>query len=137
VDLVLQGIDPTLFHPAPKSGLFKDRFVVFSGGKIEYRKGQDLVLLVFRVFLVRHPEVLLVTAWHGSWPELALSLAANTRIAPVPVSPWIPAFAGMTELVEIVKLILGQALSGPNESLTDGVRRSESASAASDPGTVR
>jgi glycosyltransferase involved in cell wall biosynthesis len=86
VELVLQGVDPTLFHPAPKSGLFRDRFVVFSGGKLEYRKGQDLVLLAFRAFLARHPEALLVTAWHSPWAGFALSLAANTRIAPVPIN---------------------------------------------------
>ncbi|MCY7323735.1 MAG: tetratricopeptide repeat protein, partial [Phormidesmis sp. CAN_BIN36] len=39
VETVQQGIDPTLFHPAPKSGLLRDRFVIFSGGKLEYRKG--------------------------------------------------------------------------------------------------
>jgi len=86
VELVLQGVDPTLFYPAPKSGLFNNRFVVFAGGKLEYRKGQDLVLLAFRAFLARHPEALLVTAWHSPWTFLATSLAMNNRIAPVPVT---------------------------------------------------
>ncbi|MFN3077511.1 MAG: hypothetical protein ABT940_11635, partial [Alphaproteobacteria bacterium] len=64
VDVVLQGVDRTLFHPAPRADLFKDRFVVFSGGKLEYRKGQDLVLRGFKIFHARHPEAVLVTAWH-------------------------------------------------------------------------
>lgn len=79
---VLQGVDPTHFHPAPRSGWFRDRFVVFSGGKPEYRKGQDLVLLAFRAFAQRHPEALLLTSWHSPWPESARSLSANPQIAP-------------------------------------------------------
>ena len=80
---VLQGIDPTHFHPAPKAGWFRDRFVVFSGGKPEFRKGQDLALLAFRAFAERHPEALLLTAWHSPWPEGARSLEANPAVAPV------------------------------------------------------
>src|SRR5262249_50882180 len=41
---VLQGVDTALFHPSPRTGRFRDRFVIFSGGKLEFRKGQDLVL---------------------------------------------------------------------------------------------
>lgn len=80
---VLQGVDPTHFHPAPKAGWFRDRFVVFSGGKPEFRKGQDLALLAFRAFAERHPEALLLTAWHSPWPEGARSLEANRAVAPV------------------------------------------------------
>ena len=86
VEVVLQGVDPTLFHPASKIGLFKDRFVVFSGGKLEFRKGQDLVLLAFRAFAERHPEALLVTAWHSPWPDLARAASGTKRLAPVPFS---------------------------------------------------
>ena len=60
VTTVLQGVDPRLFHPAPRLGLFPGRFVVFSGGKLEYRKGQDIVLAAFRRFHQRHPDALLV-----------------------------------------------------------------------------
>ncbi|HEX7241539.1 MAG TPA: tetratricopeptide repeat protein, partial [Longimicrobiaceae bacterium] len=69
VVVALQGIDPTVFHPAPRSGVLGDRFVVFSGGKLEYRKGQDLVVAAFREIRRRHPEALLVTAWHNHWPR--------------------------------------------------------------------
>ncbi|CAK0766775.1 Glycosyltransferase [uncultured Gammaproteobacteria bacterium] len=81
---VLQGVDPTLFHPGPRGGWLRDRFTVFSGGKLEYRKGQDLVLSAFRVFAQRHPKALLVTAWHSPWPAVAKSLAGIGHIAPVP-----------------------------------------------------
>ena len=69
VRTVLQGIDPTLFHPGPKQDLFKDRFLIFSGGKAEYRKAQDIVLAAFKVFSERHPEAMLVTAWYNFWPK--------------------------------------------------------------------
>ena len=71
VTTVLQGVDATLYHPAPRFGMFPGRFVVFSGGKLELRKGQDLVLATFRAFHQRHPEALLLTAWHSPWSELA------------------------------------------------------------------
>jgi hypothetical protein len=61
---VLQGVDPALFHPAPSGGWLNERFCVFSGGKLEYRKAQDIALAAFRVFAQRHREALLVTAWH-------------------------------------------------------------------------
>lgn len=69
-----QGIDPTRFHPAPKSGVLADRFVVFSGGKLEFRKGQDIVVEAFRRFHARHPEALLMCAWHNHWDQSVASL---------------------------------------------------------------
>ena len=84
VATVLQGVDPAVFHPAPRSGLLADRFVIFSGGKLEYRKGQDLVVAAFRAFRERHPEALLLTAWHNNWPQLIadLDLASHVQGAP-------------------------------------------------------
>jgi len=79
-----QGIEPTLFHPGPRSRKYGDRYTIFSGGKLEYRKGQDLVVAAFRRFYEKHPEALLVTAWHNPWPEAANSLSASTHIENVP-----------------------------------------------------
>ena len=62
--LVFQGVDTDLFRPLRKR-LFKDRFVIFSGGKLEFRKGQDLVLKAFSQFSKRHSDALLVTAWRS------------------------------------------------------------------------
>jgi glycosyltransferase involved in cell wall biosynthesis len=67
---ILQGVDPTLYHPAPRLGLYPDRFLIFSGGKAERRKGQDIVVKAFRIFAERHPDAMLVTAWHSPWPTL-------------------------------------------------------------------
>lgn len=80
---VLQGIDPTLFHPAPAGGWLRDRFCVFSGGKLEHRKAQDIVLAAFRVFAARHREALLVTAWHSPWGDLARSVDGSGLVGPV------------------------------------------------------
>ena len=83
--LVPQGIDPTIWHPAPKSGRWNDRFVVFSGGKLEYRKGQDIVLAAFKMFHVKHLEALLVTSWQNQWPALAIDMTLNGHVEHEPV----------------------------------------------------
>lgn len=83
VRTVLQGIDPTHFHTAPKLGVMPDRFLIFSGGKAELRKGQDIVMAAFKIFAKRHPEATLVTAWHSPWPHLARSLDQTGLAAPV------------------------------------------------------
>lgn len=79
---VLQGVDPSIFHEAPKTGMFPNRFVVFSGGKLEFRKGQDITLAAFRVFHARHPDALLVAAWGSPWPHLAAQATGRPDIEP-------------------------------------------------------
>jgi glycosyltransferase involved in cell wall biosynthesis len=69
VAVSLQGVDQTMFHPAPRNGRFGDRFVIFSGGKLEYRKGQDIVLASVAAFRQRHPETLLFAVWGNPWPD--------------------------------------------------------------------
>ena len=63
----IQGVDPTFFCPGPKRAHLKDRFTIFAGGKIEYRKGQDIVLEVARRFREHHPELLLLCVWDNPW----------------------------------------------------------------------
>jgi glycosyltransferase involved in cell wall biosynthesis len=74
-----QGVDGALFNPtrAPRRR-WSDRFVVFSGGKLELRKGQDVVVRAFRIFAERHADALLVASWHNP----ARSLAATMRESP-------------------------------------------------------
>lgn len=83
VGLAFQGIDPTEMVEAEPSGRFGDRFVIFSGGKLEFRKGQDIVLAAFRAFRQRHPDALLVTAWQNAWPEVGMTMA-ESPLAPKP-----------------------------------------------------
>lgn len=84
VSLVIQGIDTGAFSPAPKAGLLPGRFVVFSGGKLEFRKGQDIVLAAFKIFKQRHPEALLLAAWHNGWAKSAASIGLSPLGVPAP-----------------------------------------------------
>ncbi|MDY7023328.1 MAG: glycosyltransferase, partial [Cyanobacteriota bacterium] len=81
---VFQGIDRTLFYPATKSNTFGNRFVIFSGGKLEYRKGQDIIIAAFRAFHQRHPDALLVTAWHNYWPQFMIGLDRAGHVVGLP-----------------------------------------------------
>ena len=85
VHCVLQGVDHSIFHPAPRSGALADRFVIFSGGKLEFRKGQDIVIEAFRRFRARHAEALLVTAWHNHWPQTMAGIDATGYVHGCPV----------------------------------------------------
>lgn len=80
----LQGVDLTRFHPAPRTPGLGDRFVIFSGGKLEFRKGQDIVVEAFRRFHARHPEALLVTAWHNQWDASVATIARSPYALGVP-----------------------------------------------------
>ena len=81
VRTVVQGVDPTIFRPAEDGReFFVDRFVVFSGGKFELRKGQDLVIAAFKVLQDRHEDVLLVTSWFNQWPATMRTMRASPYI---------------------------------------------------------
>src|SRR4029077_16480719 len=68
---VIQGVDRSMFHPAPRRDVYPGRFLIFSGGKAEPRKGQDIVVKAFRIFARKHPEAILVKAWHSPFPHFA------------------------------------------------------------------
>lgn len=64
-----QGVDIALFDPDGPARNFGGRFTVFSSGKLEYRKGQDIVIAAFRRLLEHDPDALLAAAWHNYWPD--------------------------------------------------------------------
>lgn len=74
---VSQGVDLERFQPRPKTGKFGDKFVIFSGGKLELRKGQDIVLAAFKRFHERHPDSLLITNWHNAWAETVMNMSKS------------------------------------------------------------
>jgi glycosyltransferase involved in cell wall biosynthesis len=78
-----QGYDPVLFHPGVRQRRDDGRFRVFSGGKAEYRKGQDIVLQAFARFAERHDDAVLVASWGSPWPGMAKSFA-DCAIGPPP-----------------------------------------------------
>lgn len=79
-----QGVDTTLFSPREVNKSYPGRFLIFSGGKLEYRKGQDLVIEAFRRFHQRHKEAMLVTAWDSPWSNIAASMSLSPWVSPPP-----------------------------------------------------
>lgn len=75
--LLIQGVDQTIFYPQPRKP--DGTFSIFSGGKFEVRKGQDLVIAAFKEFKKRHKDAHLVCAWHNPWPQLipGMPMGAN------------------------------------------------------------
>ena len=60
--LIHTGTDIALFHPAPKSNLFSDRFVIFVDGPLNAGRGFDLAIAAVSAFAKSRPDVLLVAA---------------------------------------------------------------------------
>lgn len=73
VAYVMQGVDIERFDQ-PNKTLNTSRFVIFSGGKLEFRKGQDIVLAAFKAFYQKYPDSVLMTAWHNPWPAITQDL---------------------------------------------------------------
>jgi len=69
---VIQGVDTNNFRPLRKQ-FYNDKFVVFSGGKLEFRKGQDILLKAFSIFAQKHSDAILVTAWASPWQKELLN----------------------------------------------------------------
>jgi glycosyltransferase involved in cell wall biosynthesis len=77
--VLIQGIDPELFFPVEEEKE-PDRFVIFSGGKFELRKGQDLVLKAFKILQDKYPDMWLVNCWYNLWPESMRLMSHSSHI---------------------------------------------------------
>jgi glycosyltransferase involved in cell wall biosynthesis len=78
VTMIHEGIDDSLFFPGKRSGVLDPEcFYIFTGGKVEFRKAQDLVVLAFREFAARHDDAVLVAAWNSL--ESSVGLRGNLR----------------------------------------------------------
>ena len=99
VEVWNQGVDTALFSPEGDEYTDDGVFRVFSGGKLEFRKGQDLVIAAFRRFRELHNDAVLVTAWHSPWMDLASSFVRSRWVSPpvkqndgyINVSQWLNA----------------------------------------------
>jgi glycosyltransferase involved in cell wall biosynthesis len=81
VTTIIQGTDPQIFNSLhSEKKLFRDQFVVFSGGKFELRKGQDIVIRAYKVLQDRHKDVVLVNSWFNSWADSMKTMAASPYI---------------------------------------------------------
>ncbi len=78
-DVLIQGIDPKLFYPI-ESEKADDRFVIFSGGKFELRKGQDILLKAVKILQDKYPDIYLVNCWYNLWPESLQQMAGSPYI---------------------------------------------------------
>lgn len=78
-EVLIQGVDQSIFYPRPRKP--DGQFRIFSGGKFEYRKGQDLVIRAFAQFAKDHPEAHLVCSWFNPWPKLAIECAQMAGMA--------------------------------------------------------
>ncbi len=77
-EVLIQGVDHSIFKPGFRMG--DNQFRVFSGGKFEYRKGQDLVIAAFAEFAKTEPTAHLVCAWFNPWPQLIYSMWNSRHI---------------------------------------------------------
>ena len=81
VTTIIQGTDPQIFNSFhPEKELFRNQFVVFSGGKFELRKGQDIVIRAYKVLQDRHKDVVLVNSWFNPWAHSMKTMAASPHI---------------------------------------------------------
>ena len=81
VTTIIQGTDPQIFNSFhSEKRLFRDQFVIFSGGKFEIRKGQDIVIRAYKVLQDRHKDVVLVNSWFNSWADSMKTMAASPYI---------------------------------------------------------
>ncbi len=77
--LLIQGVDTSLFYPVEKTDK-RDLFVIFSGGKFELRKGQDLVLKAVKILQDKYPDIILINAWYNMWPATMQNMVLSKHI---------------------------------------------------------
>lgn len=90
--VLIQGVDFDLFHPCVDGANTRKEFRIFSGGKFEHRKGQDIVIAAFRELLqkgTKDTKLKLVTAWWNPWPGLIWSMEGSPHIRmPAMMDQW-------------------------------------------------
>ena len=66
VALAIQGVDADVFCPSQEVSPDPAWFTIYSGGKWEFRKGQDVVIRAVAVMMERHKNVRLVASWKNA-----------------------------------------------------------------------
>lgn len=78
VSLAIQGVDTDIFKPEDKRD--ENWFTIFSGGKWEYRKSQDVVIRAVAVMMERHKDVRLLASWWNPWPASFVTMRQSKLI---------------------------------------------------------
>ena len=89
-----QGVDREIFKPLEKTE-YKDKFVIFSGGKWEPRKGQDVVVKAVSYLQEKYKDVMLIASWGNLFSqeldsemrEMAMKLLNGKRTVLMPIIP--------------------------------------------------
>jgi glycosyltransferase involved in cell wall biosynthesis len=80
-EVICQGVDHLTFNEGRSTKEFlKNDFVVFSGGKFEYRKGQDLVIRAFQIFHEKYKDAMLIAAWFNGWSDSMRTMQLSPHI---------------------------------------------------------
>jgi len=79
VDVLIQGVDQEIFHPITEEK-GQDQFVIFSGGKFELRKGQDLVMQAIKILQAKHSDIVLMNVWCNKWPQTMQMMSLSPHI---------------------------------------------------------
>ncbi len=79
VEVLIQGVDPEIFYTS-ESENDKKFFKIFSGGKFELRKGQDLVLKAVKILQQKYSDIVLVNAWYNFWPSTMSLMSKSNHI---------------------------------------------------------
>ena len=85
VEMVLQGVDTSVFNPISVPRLLSASIVIFSGGKLEIRKGQDVVIQAFKKLISVCPDALLIAAWCNDSPSVS-SIAMSPYVSDAPAN---------------------------------------------------
>jgi glycosyltransferase involved in cell wall biosynthesis len=117
-----QGYDPVLFNPSicQRRSRNDGRFRVFSGGKAEYRKAQDLVLKAFSAFAATHDDAVLIAAWASPWPLSGRSFDGKNSIGgPPATADGSPDFAAWAQRYGIKPQQFEAVPAMPNHAIPD------------------
>jgi glycosyltransferase involved in cell wall biosynthesis len=77
--VLIQGVDSDYFYPITEEKN-PDDFVIFSGGKFELRKGQDILLKAIKILQERYNDIFMVNSWYNIWPESMQLMAYSKHI---------------------------------------------------------
>lgn len=81
ISIIPHGIDPLVFNSSYSEKEFlNDKFVIFSGGKYEFRKGQDIVIKAFKYMQDKYEDVYLVASWFNPWIDSIKTMNASKLI---------------------------------------------------------